>query len=151
MFIGLPTGHPICRWIYFFSRTQTNIFNLNPLQSASHIMAVNGTHKFFSLREKITNINRQNQIKPCGSWWYIEVPAVVNALRTVGHCGGPGVKKYIYKYCTVSCTDRSFCVFTPQCIVTSRQCSILFWLCMFFLTLKAMTAIIWLTDCNGLS
>ncbi len=31
--------------------------------------AVNGTHGF----EKNKNIHRQNQIKPCGSWRYIEV------------------------------------------------------------------------------
>ncbi len=32
-------------------------------------MAVNGTYGFESKK----NIHRQNQIKPCGSWWYIEV------------------------------------------------------------------------------
>ncbi len=39
--------------------------------------------------------------------------AVVNALRTVEQCSG--------KYCSVSCTDRLFNVFRPQCIVTSRR------------------------------
>ncbi len=32
-------------------------------------MSVNGTHGF----ERKKNIHRQNQIKPCGSWRYIEV------------------------------------------------------------------------------
>ncbi len=43
MFICLLQGHPRCRWLCFFSRTQTKIL---PLQSISHIMAVNGTHGF---------------------------------------------------------------------------------------------------------
>ncbi len=43
----------------------------------------------------------------------------VNELRTVGPCGGSEVKNY--KYCSVSCTDRSFRVFRPQCIITSRR------------------------------
>ncbi len=29
MFIYLPPGHPRCRWLCFFSRTQTEIFNSN--------------------------------------------------------------------------------------------------------------------------
>ncbi len=37
----------------------------------------------------------------------ITPPDVVNALRTVGPCSGSEVKK-IYKYCSVSCTDRCF-------------------------------------------
>ncbi len=81
MFICLPQGHPRCRWLCFFSRTQANIFNSNcckPLQSVSHIMSVNGTHGF----ERKENIHRQNQIKPCSSWRYTEV------LRheTIGLC-----------------------------------------------------------------
>ncbi len=45
MFICLPPGHPRCRWLCFFSRTQMKIFNL---QSVSHVMAVSGTHGFES-------------------------------------------------------------------------------------------------------
>ncbi len=62
---------------FLFSRTQTKIFNSNHC-SVSHIMSVNGTHGF----ERQKNIHRQNQIKPCGSWRYIEV------LRheTIGLC-----------------------------------------------------------------
>ncbi len=33
-------------------------------------------------------------------------------------------KKNIYKYCSVSCTDRSFLVFRPQSIVRSRRVSL---------------------------
>ncbi len=62
-------GHPRCRWLCFFSRTQTKFFLTQPLQSVSHIMTVNGTHGF----ERKKNIHRQNQIKPCGLWQYIEV------------------------------------------------------------------------------
>ncbi len=117
-----PPGHPRCGWLPV-SRTQTKFF----LKSVSHVMAVNGTHGFESKK----NIHRQNQVKPCGLWRYIEVliiarivytsdQAVVNAFRTVGHCGGSGVKLW-YKHCAVSCTDRLFCVLRPQCIITSRR------------------------------
>ncbi len=43
----LPEGHPRCRWLCFFSRTQMKICNsFKLLQSVSHIMALNGTHGF---------------------------------------------------------------------------------------------------------
>ncbi len=62
-------------------------------------------------------------------------PVVVNKLRTVGHCSGSEVK--MYKYCSVFCTDRLFCVLRPQCIVTSHRVNLV--LCVYgFLTLKAM-------------
>ncbi len=123
-----------------FSKTQT--------QSVSHIMAVNGTHGF----ERQTNIHRQNQIKPCGLWRYIEVlrhetiglckkvnsihiifflcPTVnsVTVTYTHGRCCERAQDSWTlqwiraknwYKYCLLSCTDRSFRVLRPQCIVMS--------------------------------
>ncbi len=70
----------------------------------------------------------------------------MKALRIVGHCIESEVKQ-LYKYCSVSCTDRFFALRT-QCIVTSHR--VLFWfcLCMFcFFSLKAMGPI----DCHYMS
>ncbi len=62
--------------------------------------------------------------------------------------------KKLYKYWSVSHTNRSFLVLGHQCIVTSRRVSFGFVCVWVFLSLKAvstLTDIIWLTDCNGLS
>ncbi len=48
-----------------------------------------------------------------------------------------------YKYCSVSCTDRSFRVLRPQCIVTSHRFNLVLSVCFFF-TLKAVGPI----DCH---
>ncbi len=45
-----------------------------------------------------------------------------------------------YKYCSVSCTDRSFRVFRPQCIVTSHSVSFGF-VCVYCFSLKAVSTI----------
>ncbi len=93
MFICLPTGNPRCRWLCFFSRTQTKIYNSN---HCNHLMAVNGTHGFESKKK---NIHRPNQIKPCGPWQYTEV------LRheTISLCKKLiGIYIYFYLYAQLS-------------------------------------------------
>ncbi len=122
-------------------------------------MAVNGTHGFESQKNK----HRQNQIKPCGLWWYIEV------LRheTIGLCkklNSTCIIFYLWSTAmsncpervhnsrhvtrdsstSVSCTDRSFRVFRTQCIVTSCRVKFGFVCVCFFLTLKAVGPI----DCH---
>ncbi len=62
--------------------------------------------------------------------------------------------KKLYKYCSVSRTNRSFRVSGQQYIVTSSRVSLEFFCACFFLLSKILcplTGIKWLTDCNGLS
>ncbi len=49
------------------------------LKSVSHVMAVNGTHGFESKK----TIHRQNQVKPCGLWRFIEVLIIARIVYTV--------------------------------------------------------------------
>ncbi len=77
----------------------------------------------------------------------------VNALRRVGSCGGSEVKKNnVNSVQFLAQTDR----FVSLDFDVSSRAGGLFWfcLCMFFWLSKPwvpLTAIIWLTDCNGLS
>ncbi len=68
-------------------------------------------------------------------------PTVVNALRTVVHCGGSEVKNYVNTVHFLAQTDY----FVSQCIATSRRVSFGFVYVYFFLLSKPwvpLTAII---------
>ncbi len=144
MFICLPPGHPRCRLLCFFSRTQSKIFLT---QTVAVSQSYNGSqwdprlcswryievlrHETISLCKKLSSIyiifylwsTAMSNCPECVLWHSRRkrsvtcirhslfrslprmrllcqrtltrhAPAVVNALRTVGHCGGSEVKNY---------------------------------------------------------
>ncbi len=77
MFICLPQGHSRCRWLCFFSRTQRFL-----TRTIAVCQSYNVSQWYSRLWGK-KNIHRQNLIKPCGSWRYIEVTL---RHKTIGQC-----------------------------------------------------------------
>ncbi len=97
MFICISPGLSRCRWLYFFSRTQTKMFNSN---RKSYIMVVNGIHGFESKKT-----HSHNQIKPCCSWRYIKVVR----HETIGLCKKPNsiyIIFYLWSTARSNCPER---------------------------------------------
>ncbi len=148
-----PQGHPRSRWLcpicHLLSRTQTNIFNSNhcSLSNVSHKMALNGFQMFQSF-ESLKKTNVPEHVDTSRAWC-CEWAQDSWTLCIIG--------KTLHKYCSVSCTDRSFRVYkdlnvSPRATGFNLVLSVYYFLdSKLWNVWNPLTAIIWLTDCNSLS
>ncbi len=140
MLICLLPGHPRCRWLCFFSRTQRKIFNSNRCRmsvikwqsmgpTALRVKGKTYTDKIKLNHEACDNTFSIYIIFYPWSTAMSNCPERVHNTRRVMHqCAqdswNRSIKgKKLYKYCSVSCRDQLFRVLRPQCTVTSRSVS----------------------------
>ncbi len=120
MFICLPQGHPRCRWLCFFSRTQTKIFNSNRCSLSVITYTKHTQTKLNPVARDDTLRSKDMKRSVCARSWTVFIYFFLPLFhRTVQLSWARSQQLAVGCWCVIvwNLTGTETCLFNPRCFL----------------------------------